>query len=110
MGMILGRVTSTSVTLFLAFVLALAMLVSLGLYAPHVLNWVLNGAEMVEDWLTHTALPDRYNNWIRLFLGDEQLTFLFFTIIARIIVAIVGTLFSAMLFPKPKPEYEKRFG
>ena len=110
MGMILGRVTSTSVTLFLAFVLALAMLVFLGLYAPHVLNWVLDGAEIVEDWLTHTALPDRYNNWIRLFLGDEQLTFLFFTIIARVIVAIVGTLFSRALFPKEKPAYEKRFG
>lgn len=110
MGMLLGRVTSTSVTLFLAFVLALAMLVFLGLYAPHVLNWVLNGAEMVEDWLTHTGLPNQYNNWVRLFLGDEQLTFLFFTILARIIIAVVGTLFSRALFPKEKPAYEKRFG
>ena len=90
--------------------LALAMLVTLGLYAPNVLNWILDGAEMVEDWLTQTGLPNRYNNFVRLFLGDEQLTFLFFTIIARILVAIVGTAFSSAFFPKEKPAYEKRFG
>ena len=110
MGILLGRITSTSVTLVIAFLLALAMLVTLGLYAPNVLNWILDGAEMVEDWLTHTGLPNRYNNFVRLFLGDEQLTFLFFTIIARIIVAIVDTAFSSAFFPKEKKPYEKRFG
>lgn len=105
---ILGRVGSVSATLFLAFILALTMLVTLGLYAPDLLNWILNGADRVEDWLSHTALPNRYNNFVRLFLGDEQLTFLFFTIIARILIAIVASLFMAAV--KPKSKIDKAFG
>tara|TARA_R110002096_G_scaffold219192_2_gene407496 strand:+ start:155 stop:493 length:339 start_codon:yes stop_codon:yes gene_type:complete len=112
MGLVFARIGSVSATLFLAFILATAMLVTLGLYAPDWLNWIINGAELVEDWLTHTGLPNRYNNFVRIFLGDEQITFLFFTIFARILIAIVATSFSAAFFPgKDKRNFvEKTFG
>lgn len=105
---VLGRIGSVSATLFLAFILALAMLVTLGLYAPDQLNWILNWADRVEDWLTHTSLPNRYNNLVRLFLSNQQITFLFFTIIARIIIAIVASLFMSAV--KPKSKIDKAFG
>lgn len=105
---LLGRIGSVGATLFLAFVMATAMLVALGLYAPTALNWILDGAELVEQWLTHTGLPDRYNNFVRLFLGDEQLAFLFFTIISRIIIAIVASMFVRAI--KPKSMVDRAFG
>lgn len=105
---LLGRIGSVSATLFLAFILATAMLVTLGLYAPTILNYILDVAELVERGLTHTGLPDRYNNFVRLFLGDEQLAFLFFTIIARIFIAIIGSLFTRAVTPKSK--IDRAFG
>ncbi len=105
---ILGRIGSVSATLFLAFILALAMLVTLGFYAPDQLNWILNRADQVEDWLTHTSLPNRYNNLVRLFLSNQQITFLFFTIIARILIAIVASAFVAAV--KPKSKIDRAFG
>ncbi|WP_420433712.1 hypothetical protein [Hyphobacterium sp.] len=105
---LLGRIGSVSATLFMAFILATAMLVALGLYAPTILNYILDVAELVERGLTHTGLPDRYNNFVRLFLGDEQLAFLFFTIIARIFIAIIGSLFTRAVTPKSK--VDRAFG
>ena len=105
---LLGRIGSVSATLFLAFVMATAMLVALGLYWPTMLNYILDIAELVEQWLTHTGLPDRYNNFVRLFLGDEQLAFLFFTILARIFIAIVGSLFTRAV--TPKSQVDRAFG
>lgn len=111
-GQLFTRITSISATLFLAFILATAMLITLGLYAPDTLNWIINGADTVESWLTSTGLPNRYNNFVRLFLGEEQITFLFFTILARIIIAIIATSFSATFFPgREKRNFlEKTFG
>jgi len=106
--LVFSRIGSVSATLFFAFILALAMLVTLGLYAPDVLNWILNGADQVESWLTHTSLPNRYNNLVRLFLSNQQITFLFFTIIARIIIAIVATAITRAM--KPKSKIDKAFG
>jgi len=97
MGMLFGRVAGSTITLFISFLLSIALLVGIGLSSPSTLNWMLDGAEMVEDLLTHTGLPDRYNNWVRIFVGDEQILLIFFTIISRLLIAIVGTSFSSAL-------------
>ena len=95
MGRILARATNATFTISLAFILSYAMLIGLALASPTTLNWMLDGAEMIEDALTHTQIPDRYNNWVRLFVGDEQILFLFFAIIARIVIAIIGSSFTS---------------
>ncbi|MEO1040001.1 MAG: hypothetical protein AAFX09_10680 [Pseudomonadota bacterium] len=100
MGRVFRRVSSASLTLFLAFILSYAILIGLALWSPITLNWMLDGAEMLEDTLTHTGLPDRYNNFVRIFVNDEQILFVFFAIIARIFIAIIGTSFSAAIKPR----------
>jgi hypothetical protein len=97
MGMIFGRVAGSTLTLFASFLISIALLVGIGLSSPATLNWMLDGAEIVEDLLTHTGLPDRYNNWVRIFVGDEQVLLIFFTIISRLLIAIVGSSFSAAI-------------
>lgn len=100
MGQMFRRVGSASLTLALAFVLSYAILISLAMWSPITLNWMLDGADMVEDALTQTQLPDRYNNLVRILVSDEQILFVFFAIIARIVIAIVGSSFSAAISPR----------
>lgn len=100
MSRVFARVGNASLTLFLAFILSYAMLIALAYWSPITLNWMLDGAELVEDMLTHTQLPDRYNNLVRILVSDEQILFVFFAIIARIFIAIIGSSFSAAMQPR----------
>ncbi|XBQ14808.1 MAG: hypothetical protein ABL308_07495 [Oceanicaulis sp.] len=97
MGRIFGRTANATFTIFLAFILSYAMLIAIALISPTTLNWMLDGAEMLEDWLTHTALDDRYNNWLRIFIGEEQILVLFFAILARFVIALLGSSFNAAI-------------
>jgi hypothetical protein len=73
------------------------MLIGLALISPPTIAWLLDGAEMLEDALTHTALADDYNNWLRIFIGEEQILVLFFAIIARFIIALLGSSLNAAM-------------
>lgn len=100
MGHIFGRVSNATFTIFLAFLLSYAMLISLGLFLPDVLNALLQWAKELEGWITGTNLPARYNVWLDLFIEEGAILLLFFTVIARILIAIVGSSFSSAVTPK----------
>lgn len=100
MGHIFGRVTNATFTIFLAFVLSYAMLIALGLFAPDILNAMVQTAKTVEAWVTGTGLPARYNVWLDLFIEEGAILLLFFTVIARIFIAIVASSFSAAVRPR----------
>jgi len=97
MGRILASTSNATFTIFLSFLLSYAMLIGLALLSPPTIAWLLDGAEMLEDALTHTALADDYNNWLRIFIGEEQILVLFFTVIARFIIALLGSSFNAAI-------------
>ncbi|MBO6847466.1 MAG: hypothetical protein QUV02_14310 [Maricaulis sp.] len=84
-----GRMAMTGLTVMVAMVLALAILVILGVYAPLWLHWVQNGADLIERAVTSTGLPSKYNVWVGIFAASEAIVILIFTIIARIILAVV---------------------
>lgn len=84
-----GRIAMTGLTVAVAMVLALAILVVLGVYAPLWLHWVQNGADLIERAVTSTGLPSRFNVWVGIFAASEAIVILIFTIIARIILAIL---------------------
>lgn len=75
-------------TIFLSFILGAVLLVFVGIMLPDVFAVILNGANWLENALGNTGLANRYNNWIRFLVGDEQLTLVFFTIVARIIISM----------------------
>ncbi len=37
-------------------------------------------------------MPPKYNVWVRLLLEEKQLVFMFFTIVMRIVLAILQTI------------------
>lgn len=83
-----GRIAMTGLTVMVAMVLALAILVLIGAYAPLWLHWVQNGADLIERAVTSTGLPSRYNVWVGIFAASEAIVILIFTIIARILLAV----------------------
>ena len=90
-----SRISSMIATLFLSFVLAILMLAMIALTAEHLLHTMLDMADWVEDQLAHLPLTGRWRSGVRLAVSDDKILLLFFTIIARILIAIVATGFTA---------------
>lgn len=88
----LGRISAQSTLIVVSFVLASIGAVVTGVTAPGVLNVMQDVADDLEQLLTQTPLPDKYNVWVRFIVDDSSLTLMFFTIIVRILIAIGGGL------------------
>ena len=88
----LGRITAASATLFLSMVLAMVMMALFWFYLPEWFGWVQDGADLVEDAVAAIPLPEQYNNLVRIYASDDKIVLLIFTIIARFLLAVVGTL------------------
>ena len=102
MGIIFGRVTNATFTIFLSFILSYIMLISIALLSPMTLAWLVDLAKTVESWIVGTSLPVRYNVWLDLLIEEGAILLLFFTVIARLILAILGSSFTAMVRPNAK--------
>lgn len=94
--MLIARLSRISATLFVSMVMAMVMLVVLWFYAADWLSWVQDGADLIEDLIASIPLEPRYNNFVRLFASDDKIVLLIFTVIARILLALVGSTFTAL--------------
>jgi len=94
--MMLRMLFSTS-SIFLSLVLGALALALVGINYPEVLSMMIGWARQLKGGLTSTGLAAKYNIWIELLLEERQLLFMFFTIGARIVLGIVGSLFSTLL-------------
>ncbi len=91
MGWLLTR---TFFTFFVSVIVASIALVSLGFYAPDLSNQMLNAAGGVENWLRDSLLPgagvpSTVNYWTRWLIDDNQLLFLFFVVVARVVISMI---------------------
>jgi hypothetical protein len=50
----------------------------------------LRWAHSVKEIITGTPLDPKYNVWIEFLLDDRQLVFMFFIVLARILLGLVG--------------------
>lgn len=89
MGTILARTTNATFTIFLSFVLSYIMLISLGILAPEVLDWLVQRAKEVESLIVQPDIPAKYRVWMDLLIEEGAILLLFFTMVARIIIALV---------------------
>lgn len=97
---LMASIGSMTTSLFFAFILGILMLVGLGVVAPEMLDGLLSGAGWVENGLENTGLPFRWNNILRLLIADDQILLLFFTILARLIIAGIATGLQRLIFRK----------
>jgi hypothetical protein len=73
----------------ISLLLGALLLAFIGINFPETLDRIISFAGTVKSYLTGTTLSAKYNVWIRLLLEEKQLVFMFFTIIARIVMSIV---------------------
>ncbi len=66
---------------------------------PETMSLILDGASRVKAWLTTFGMSDAYNNWMRVLLEERQLVFMGFTILMRLLLALI-THFFVRLFKR----------
>ena len=72
-----------------AFVLAILTIIFLGLNYPPAISNSLRWARSAKDIITGTGLNPSYNVWLEFLLEDRQLVFIGYTIIMRMVLALV---------------------
>lgn len=78
--------------IFLALVLGGVLMAFVGINVPELLSFLTGWARVVKVWLTSSVLPARYNVWLELLLEERQLVFMFFTLVARLILIMIGSI------------------
>jgi hypothetical protein len=91
--MLLRLFLATS-TIFLSLILGAFALAFVGYNSPETLSEMLTWARNLKGVLTNTGLEPKYNIWVELLLEERQLLFMFFTIAARIVLAIIAAPFT----------------
>ena len=72
-----------------AFLLAIVTIIFLGLNYPPAISTSLRWARSAKDVITGTGLNPSYNVWLELLLQDRQLVFIGYTIIMRMVLALL---------------------
>ncbi|MDG1418589.1 MAG: hypothetical protein P8J78_06705 [Maricaulis sp.] len=88
----LSRISSVTSTLFLSMILAMIMMAASWFYTPDIFLWLQDGADIAEDLIASIPLPDEYQNLVRIYASDDKILLLIFTVLARILLAILGSL------------------
>ncbi|MGH6814431.1 MAG: hypothetical protein ACREC6_01865 [Hyphomicrobiaceae bacterium] len=82
-------------TFLLALLLGAVAVVYVGVHYPSAGLMMLGGAHQVKAVLTSAGLGPQYKFWVEFLLNDNQLMFLSFTVIARMLIAIAGGTLAA---------------
>lgn len=90
------RLLLSTGNIFLSLILGALMLALVGYNYPETLSEMLSWARELKVWITTRGLEPKYNIWLELLLEERQLLFMFFTIIARILLFIVTLPFTWM--------------
>lgn len=85
----MSSVFIASANIFFSLLLGAVVLVFVGVQYPELFSHIIDGASWLRDEITSTSLNVKYNNWVRLLIDDKQLTYMFFTIVSRIAIAIL---------------------
>jgi hypothetical protein len=84
-------------TIFLSLVLGAVFLALVGYNSSQSLSGMLGLARDLKGVITSTGLEPKYNIWVELLLEERQLLFMFFTVAARIVLAVIASIFSALI-------------
>ena len=87
-----ARVLAAAGNIFFSLLLGAVALAFVAVQWPEMLEGILNVATGVKEHLTNTGLASKYNVWIKFLLGEQQLVFMGFVIVTRIILALLIAL------------------
>jgi hypothetical protein len=76
--------------LVFSLILGALLMAVVAIYSPETLSMMLGWARSFKSLITSTGLNAKYNIWLELLLEERQLLLMFFTVIARIILALIA--------------------
>ena len=88
----MARVLAATANIFFSLLLGAIALAFVAVQWPGTMEHILNMASGVKDQLTNTGLASKYNVWIKFLIGEQQLVFMGFVIVTRIILAMLIAL------------------
>lgn len=95
MGM-LQRASLSMGSIAVSMVLGHIALAYVGIFYPERLEGMIEVAGMVKKWIVGAGIPSKYNVWIRLLLEEKSLLFMFFSLMARVVILMVTGLIGLM--------------
>ena len=84
------RILLSVANIVFSLVLGALLMAVVAIYSPETLSAMLDGARSFKALITGTGLDAKYNIWLQLLLEERQLLLMFFTVIARIILAVIA--------------------
>lgn len=72
-----------------SLILGALLMAFVAIYSPETLSMMLGWARSFKSLITGTGLAAKYNIWLELLLEERQLLLMFFTVIARVMLAIL---------------------
>ena len=91
------RLLLSTGSIFASLVLGAICVALVGYNSPETLSTMLGWARQLKSLITGAGLSPKYNIWVELLLEERQLLFMFFTIAARIALAVLAALFGRLL-------------
>ncbi len=88
----MGSVVSSTVNIFLSIILGAISVAYVAVEHAPILKVLQTGATQVATYIKSTNIPDEYNVWVGILINDNQILFLFFVILARIVLASITAL------------------
>lgn len=73
-----------STSMLLSVIMAAIIYAFLGIYLPDVLEFFLNGGDILADWIYHLEfISSQVRNVLRFLINGPQMVYLFFVILSR---------------------------
>jgi len=88
-GFKVARVLAATSNIFFSLLLGAVALAVVAVQWPGVMEDIINVAANLKEHLTNTGLASKYNVWIKFLLQEQQLVFMGFVIVTRIVLAML---------------------
>ncbi len=91
MGDKVGRLLGSMINIFLSVLVGALVFALVGWKFPETMQTLLLNGGWVEDQIDTAGLPAQMNIWVIFLIQSEQIVFLGFVIISRMILAVLGS-------------------
>jgi hypothetical protein len=93
---VLLRLLLSTGNIFVSMVLGAIAMGAVWYWQPEVIQSLFVYANGVKAWLVSRGISAEYNNFLWFLIEEKQLVFMGFTIVVRIVLAILAAFFAAL--------------
>jgi len=91
------RITAATLNIFFSLLLGAIAMAFIAVQFPEFMESLLDSGSWATDKIGDTGLDAKYNVWVKFLLNEQQIVFMGFVIVMRIILAVLGAAIGSML-------------